>query len=150
MRLKPVASTGTSRISKRDLRFGSYTIPAGTLIICPFDAIHHNKLNWDDPDAFKPERWEGTGTEFLPGTGREESGEGGTKRYMPFSVGPRQCIGQSLAHMMHDVGVAVLLSQFTFQLAPKMGGAAGVEATEINRLTLQPGAGLWMNAIPRT
>ena len=32
----------------------------------------------------------------------------------------RQCIGQSLAHMMHDVGVAVLLSQFSFQLAPKV------------------------------
>ena len=32
----------------------------------------------------------------------------------------RQCIGQSLAHMMHDIGVAVLLSQFSFQLAPKV------------------------------
>ena len=31
----------------------------------------------------------------------------------------------------------------------QMGGVEGVEATEINRLTLQPGVGLWMNAIPR-
>ena len=54
--MKPVASTGTTRISKRDLRFGPHTIPAGTLIICPFDAIHHNKANWDDPDTFKPVR----------------------------------------------------------------------------------------------
>ena len=46
------------------------------------------------------ERWEATGAEFLPGSVKEGSGEGGTKRYMPFSVGPRQCIGQSLAHMM--------------------------------------------------
>ena len=30
-----------------------------------------------------------------------------------------------------------------------MGGPAGVEAGEINRLTLQPGTGLWMNAVPR-
>jgi len=30
-----------------------------------------------------------------------------------------------------------------------MGGAAGVEAAEVNCLTLQPGAGLLMRAVPR-
>lgn len=30
-----------------------------------------------------------------------------------------------------------------------MGGAKGVEAQEINRLTLQPGYGLYFNCIPR-
>lgn len=52
--MKPVASTGTTRTTKRDLNFGDYTIPAGTMCICPFDAIHHNVLNWEDPDTFKP------------------------------------------------------------------------------------------------
>lgn len=54
MRVKPVASTGSSRLTKRDLRLGGYDIPAGTLVIAPFDAVHHSPLNWDDPDAFKP------------------------------------------------------------------------------------------------
>ena len=54
----------------------------------------------------------------MPGTAKE--GEGGIKRYLPFSTGPRQCIGQSLAHMMHNVGVAVLLCRFSFRLAPKV------------------------------
>ena len=33
--------------------------------------------------------------------------------------------------------------------AAQMGGVAGVEAAEVNYLTLQPGAGLYMNALPR-
>lgn len=54
MRVKPVASTGTTRITKHEMRFGEHVIPAGTLLMCPFDAIHHNALNWEDPDSFKP------------------------------------------------------------------------------------------------
>ena len=66
------------------------------------------------------ERWDRAGTEFIGSSGsKDQAGEERAKRYLPFSTGPRQCIGQSLAHMMHDVGVAVLLSHFHFQLAPK-------------------------------
>lgn len=54
MRVKPVASTGTTRVSKRDMQLGRYLIPAGTLIICPFDAVHHNELNWENADSFWP------------------------------------------------------------------------------------------------
>ena len=34
-------------------------------------------------------------------------------------------------------------------LAVQMGGPAGVEAAEVNNLTLQPGTGLYMRAQPR-
>ena len=44
---------------------------------------------------------------------------------------------------MHDASVAQLLCHFSFQLAPRMGGPEGVDRQEINRLTLQPGAG-WL------
>ena len=54
MRIKPVASTGTTRKIKRDLYFDKYKVPAGSIIVCPFDAIHHNPLNWEDPDEFLP------------------------------------------------------------------------------------------------
>ena len=54
MRVKPVASTGVSRLTKRNMKLGKYHIPAGTLILCPFDAVHHNELNWEDADSFKP------------------------------------------------------------------------------------------------
>ena len=54
-----------------------------------------------------------------------------------------------LARVMHDAAVARMVSQFRLALAPRMGGPAGVEAAAINRLTLQPGAGMWMLCRPR-
>lgn len=56
MRVKPVASTGTSRLTKRNMQLAGFHIPAGTLILCPFDAVHHNELNWEEADTFKPVR----------------------------------------------------------------------------------------------
>jgi fatty acid synthase len=169
MRVKPVASSGTTRTVKRDLVVGGYLIPRGATVLCPFDAVHHLPQNWpDDPAKFMPERWAAAGAEFLPG-GDDDAPPGGVdgdihlhatgdvsdvaagrvRRFIPFSVGPRQCVGQSLARLMHDGGIAHLYGRFSFALAPRMGGWDGVEAAEINRLTLQPLAGLWMRATPR-
>jgi hypothetical protein len=50
---------------------------------------------------------------------------------------------------MHDATLARLYAHFSFSLAPKMGGPAGVDQREINRLTLQPGGGMWMRVTPR-
>ena len=65
------------------------------------------------------ERWAEPGAETLPNKAYANA-KGGSKRFLPFSTGPRQCIGQSLARMMHDVGIAMLMSNFHFQLAPKV------------------------------
>jgi cytochrome P450 len=54
MRVRPVASTGTTRRTRRDMSLGGHFVPRGTLVIVPFDAVHHHPSNWADPDAFQP------------------------------------------------------------------------------------------------
>ena len=49
---------------------------------------------------------------------------------LPCSAACR-CIGQSLAHVMHDATVARLFSHFSFCLAARMGGPAGVDAKAV-------------------
>ena len=56
MRVRPVASSGTTRIAKRKLQLGPYAIPAGSMLLVPFDAVHHFKGNWEQPDDFIPVR----------------------------------------------------------------------------------------------
>lgn len=54
MRFKPVASTGTTRHTKRPLTLGGHTIPAGALLLVPFDPVH--RCNFERPDDFWPVR----------------------------------------------------------------------------------------------
>ena len=54
MRIRPAASTGVTRVAKRDLRLGGHLIPRGSTLLVPFDAVHHYAGNWADPDAFIP------------------------------------------------------------------------------------------------
>ncbi|CAL8465333.1 g4868 [Coccomyxa elongata] len=200
MRVRPVASTGTSRVTKTDMVIGGHLIPGNSFIVVPFDAVHHWAGNWpDQPHAFIPERWAAQGSELAAATGTAEprpltgavtaslevvgygspvkgapspgakrmqqaspysspikaaaeasaAAGAAAKRFMPFSLGPRQCLGQSLGRVMHDTAVARIVSAFRLELAPRMGGAAGVDAAAINRLTLQPGEGMWMRCHPR-
>jgi cytochrome P450 len=53
-------------------------------VAIPHFAAYHNPINFKDPDSFIPERW-------FPETGYD----GDCKDvFHPFSVGPRNCIGQ--------------------------------------------------------
>lgn len=45
--------------------------------------------------------------------------------------------------------LAMLCSRFAFRVAPRMGTPADVRAAEVNRLTLQSGAGVWLLLEPR-
>ena len=60
-----------------------YTFPPGTALSVPAYTIHHSKEIWgEDADEYRPERWEGV-------TERQKKG------FIPFSVGPRSCVGQN-------------------------------------------------------
>jgi cytochrome P450 len=85
---------------------GGTKVAAGDLVIfCPY-AIHRLPDLWRDPEAFRPERFE---------AGREE--QKNKFAYLPFSAGPRTCIGNSFAMLESQIIVGTLLSRFRVRLA---------------------------------
>mmetsp|Transcript_2285 Transcript_2285/g.6217 ORF Transcript_2285/g.6217 Transcript_2285/m.6217 type:complete len:135 (+) Transcript_2285:225-629(+) len=79
-------------------------LPAGTnIFISPF-MIHHNPDIWENPDLFDPDR-------FLP----ENSKSRHPYAYVPFSAGPRNCIGRKFALTEEKAVLTALYSRFTLQ-----------------------------------
>jgi hypothetical protein len=115
MRMLPVVSL-MGRVTERPTRVGKYLVPPGVVVGTPLYAIQNTVHNWDAPSEFRPERWTDVPVEtwvFNSQAGSAAAGGGGggaatkaaaavaaTKEgitFMPFSDGPRSCVGQSLA-----------------------------------------------------
>jgi cytochrome P450 len=81
-------------------------VAAGDLVIfCPY-AIHRLPELWADPEAFRPERFE---------AGHKE--QKNMFAYLPFSAGPRTCIGNNFATIEAQIIMGTLLSRFRARLA---------------------------------
>ncbi|CAL1295293.1 unnamed protein product [Larinioides sclopetarius] len=80
----------TTRFASQDIPVQGYIIPKGTEIIANMWAIHHDPDYWDEPDAFRPER-------FLSADGKQFIKP--TINFVPFSVGRRNCPGETIAWM---------------------------------------------------
>ncbi|CAO2588555.1 Cytochrome P450 4B1 [Lemmus lemmus] len=83
------------------------SLPAGSLISMHIYALHRNSAVWPDPEVFDPLR-------FSPENvlGRHPFA------YMPFSAGPRNCIGQQFAMSEMKVVAALCLLRFELSLDP--------------------------------
>ena len=49
--------------------------------------MHRSRALWDEPDVFRPER-------FLPGKAATLDHRTGAAKFMPFSLGTKDCLGQ--------------------------------------------------------
>ncbi|KAI0708217.1 cytochrome P450 [Fomitopsis betulina] len=80
----------------------------GTTLSVPIYRLHRDESIWG-PDAaeFRPERW----TEASP-----EHMKSMMEAFAPFSVGPRACIGRSLAIMQLHIIFATLFRRYDFEL----------------------------------
>ncbi|KAL4458668.1 hypothetical protein ABPG75_013533 [Micractinium tetrahymenae] len=155
MRLHPVASTGTLRKADRDILLGGRRLAKGTLLWVPFIAPLTSQHNWERAEDFWPERWEAKA-----GGNRKEEGAGAagdglgpaptpmghasnpSKSFLPFSDGPRDCVGQNLAVMEARAVLATLLGRFRVAVAPSMGSREDVRRQEVMKLTLQCAQGI--------
>ena len=74
------------RQAEADLQVGGYRIPEGTKVTLPQFRLHVDPRFWDEPEAFRPERWTDEMEADLP-----------DYAYFPFGGGPRHCIGMRFA-----------------------------------------------------
>jgi cytochrome P450 len=91
----------TTKVTK----IGKYTVPPGTIVATPLFAIQNTIHNWDKPEEFIPERWLDVPVEtyVYDSTTNTSGGKRGIT-FMPFSEGPRNCVGQvSLLARIHSL-----------------------------------------------
>lgn len=100
MRLYPSVPFIT-RILSEDVKLQSYLVPATTEIFINIYELHRNPNFWPNPDKFDPDR-------FLP----ENIHNRHPFSYVPFSAGPRNCIGQRFAMLELKAMIAPLLHNF--------------------------------------
>ncbi|CAH2107638.1 unnamed protein product [Euphydryas editha] len=83
------------------------TIDSGVSIIIPLHALQNDGKHFDKPEQFRPER-------FANNQNIKSS-----YVYMPFGMGPRNCIGYRLGQMQSLAGVAALLQNFSVEPSEK-------------------------------
>lgn len=84
-----------------------FTIPKGTIIIPNLYGIHHDPEIWGDPHTFRPER-------FITEEGQVKS----HKALLPFGIGKRACLGESLAKDQLFLILTSLVQKFKIQFNP--------------------------------
>ena len=127
MRLHPPVYILFRRVKDDDVVCGHRIHKGGVVVIAPM-VFHRHPSFWDDPDAFHPERW------------LDDAAASRRPRFafMPFSGGPRQCIGNSFA-MMEAVLILATLAQ---RFVPRV--ADGYVLEPEYGVTLRPSRGLPM------
>jgi cytochrome P450 len=110
-----------------DVTLGGFTIPAGTILLMSTYGLHHNPSVYPDPDRFDPDR-------FSP----EAEAARHKSAWLPFSAGPRVCIGNHFALLEGQLVLAALSHRIAFEAKP------GVDYTPAPAATLRPGGGLPM------
>lgn len=80
--------------------------PAGTVLSVPAYTIHHSKEIWGpDADEYNPDRWL-----------EERLTERQKNAFIPFSYGPRSCVGRNVAEMELALTVATVFRRYEFEL----------------------------------
>jgi len=131
MRLYPPAWV-VARQALTDVEIGSYHFrKAAEFVMSPW-VLHRDATTFDDPEAFKPERWDGDLAHRLP-----------RFAYFPFGGGPRVCIGNRFAMMEAKLVLAVAIQRFRFEVAPQ------TELTLLPSVTLRPRHGLRLRLVTR-
>nr|CAD7409335.1 unnamed protein product [Timema poppensis] len=92
------------RYLEDDIIIKNYTIPAGTDVNVVPTHIHRNPRIYPDPEVFNPDRFS-----------KESSQERHPFAYLPFSAGPRNCIGQRFALLEEKAVLSTVLRHFQIE-----------------------------------
>ncbi|XP_069682419.1 probable cytochrome P450 304a1 [Periplaneta americana] len=107
MRLRPVLPLSVGRKALEDTELGGYSIPKGTALLVNVWASQTDPEFWDDPLAFRPER-------FLDNEGNLLKKD----CTFPFGGGKRLCTGETSSRHFMFMLLATLMQSYTMKGAP--------------------------------
>ncbi|XP_043969078.1 cytochrome P450 3A56-like [Gambusia affinis] len=104
LRLFPIAAR-LERVAKASVEINGLVIPKDMVILVPTWPLHRDPEIWPEPEKFKPERFSKKNKEDIdPYT------------YMPFGIGPRNCIGMRFALVVMKLAVVEILQRYSFSV----------------------------------
>jgi cytochrome P450 len=93
-----------SKVSAAPCEFGPYRLAEGAHVVFSPYITHRLPELYPQPNSFRPERW--------------LTCQPGPNEYLPFSAGPRMCLGSGLAMLEMRLVLAVLLQRWRPVLRP--------------------------------
>jgi cytochrome P450 len=108
LRLRPPAPSNLQRVVPEEgMMIDGYYVPPSTVVSTPTYGIMHDPRHFSHPDDFIPTRWISN-----------EKGEETCNRaaWIPFSYGPRSCIGKPLALIELRLVIARFVWRFDAEL----------------------------------
>ncbi|CAN5218217.1 cytochrome P450 [soil metagenome] len=105
LRLYPPVPFMTRDLTEAEEMRG-HKLKAGAIIYVSPWLLHRSERHWKEPEAFDPDRFE-----------RDESREAQRAAYLPFSMGPRVCLGAAFAMQEATLILAELVRHFQFDPA---------------------------------
>lgn len=100
LRIFPSVPTIT-RVLTEDVKLDNNILSKDENVLIPIIFVHRNPEVWPDPLKFDPDR-------FLP----ENSKHRNPYAYVPFSAGPRNCIGQKFALLEEKIVLTAILRKW--------------------------------------
>ncbi|NJL03272.1 MAG: cytochrome P450 [Spirulinaceae cyanobacterium SM2_1_0] len=125
--LSPVPWNG--RVVSRETELLGYPLPAGTEIMASLHHTHHDPELYPQPRRFDPDRWLDSSPDPFG--------------YVPFSAGPRTCIGRGFAVLEIKLVLALICQRYRLQFVPT------VPIDRRGFITLSPAQGLPMRVCQR-
>jgi cytochrome P450 len=120
------------RVVEEQCTMRDKTVPSGSIIsVSPWLMGRHRRY-WKEPDAFDPDRYD-----------RPETVEPQRHCYMPFSKGPRVCLGAAFAQQEAAIILAGLIRRYRFEPVP------GFEPKPAGRLTVRSTNGIQLRVTKR-
>lgn len=94
---------GVIRESAEPVEIGGYEFSEGTTVSVQQWVLHRDPRFYDQPEAFRPERWSEEFRDSLPAFA-----------YFPFGGGPRRCIGDNFAKQEARLALATIAQDWKF------------------------------------
>ena len=132
MRLYPPAWTIGRRVVQ-DYSIAGVRLPAGSLVLVSPYVMHRDARYFREPLRFVPERWTRDATAKRP-----------QLSYIPFSAGPRSCLGEHMAWMEMLLVLVTIAQRWQLRLMH------GYPLQLLPLISLRPKYGMRMRAEVRT